>query len=91
MENLLFISLLGILVGAFSNLIPLLGSTTFNFLIAILLTTYQQLAVEVGFSLIPTPLLVFTIAYLFGTFIVKLLAILPTPLAPFFIGLRGTI
>lgn len=91
MENLLFIALLGILVGVFSNLIPFLGSTLFNFLIAVLLTTYQQLAIEVGFSLIPTPILVFAIAYLFGTFAAKILAILPTPLQPFFIGLRGTI
>lgn len=89
--SLLFIALLGILVGALSNLIPLLGSTIVNFVLAILLTTYQSLASEIGFVLIPQPLWVFTIAYLFGTFIVKFLAILPIPIIqPIAIMLRGT-
>ena len=91
MENLLFIALLGIFIGAFSNLIPILGSTLVNFILSILLTTYQSLATEIGFVLIPQTLWVFIIAYLFGTFIAKFLAVLPTPLQPFFIGLRGTI
>ena len=91
MENLLFIALLGILIGVFSNLIPFLGSTLVNFILGVLLTTYQSLATEIGFVLIPQVLWVFIIAYLFGTFAAKFLAIIPTPFQPFFIGLRGTI
>ena len=92
MASLLFIALLGILVGAFSNLIPFLGSTLLNFLASIVIGGYQIIAENVPqFPLIPIPFMVFAGAYFVGTFSVKILAIIPTPLQPFFMGLRGTL
>ena len=92
MEHLFFIALLGIFVGVISNLFPLLGSTLLNFLAAVLLSGYQTLAENIPqFPLIPFPIMIFAIAYFVGTFAVKIFAIIPTPLQPFFIGLRGTL
>ena len=92
MASLLFIALLGAFIGILSNLLPLLGSTILNFLAAIIVNGYQVLAENIPqLPLIPLPAMIFTAAYFIGTFSVKILAILPTPLQPFFMGLRGTI
>ena len=90
--SLLFIALLGILIGVFSNLIPFLGSTLLNFLAAIVINGYQIIAQNIPqFPLIPISIMVFIGAYFIGTFSIKILAILPIPIIqPIALMLRGT-
>lgn len=89
--NILTIAIIGFMVGAITNLIPLLGSSLFNFMVGVIVVSYQQLAYATkGLPFIPHPVYVFTLAYFVGTFIVKLLALIPSPLQPFFMMLRGT-
>lgn len=90
--SLITIAILGFIVGALTNVLPLLGSSLFNFMLGVLIVSYQQLAQEViSLPLIPTFIYVFALAYFVGTFAVKILSLVPIPIIqPIALMLRGT-
>ena len=92
MINSTIIAILGFTIGALTNILPLLGSSLFNFMLGVIIVSYQQLAIAVeNLPLIPHLVYVFVLAYFVGTFTIKLLALIPIPFVqPIALMLRGT-
>ena len=82
MLSLIWIAIMGFIVGVFTNIIPLLGSSLFNFMLALLITGYQGLANAMNgmLPLVPQSIYVFMLAYFVGTFTIKVLAFIPIPI-----------
>jgi len=91
MEIIIWIAVIGFIVGIVSNLLPYFGSTLLNFIIAVVVMGIYQ-----GLQLInihPMGLLlnlfVFAQWYFIGTFTPKILALIPSPIQPFFAMFSG--
>ena len=78
--NLVTISIIGLIVGVVSNLLPLLGNSVINFSLAIVLIGIHQGLQAMGLNGFSAPLIVFIQWYFVGTFGIKLLSLLPIPI-----------
>ena len=83
METLITIALIGLIVGIISNLLPLLGNTLINFILSVLLISIHEGLQAIGLNGFSAPLIVFIQWYFVGTFGIKLLSIIPSPIQPF--------
>lgn len=82
--SLIWVAVIGIIIGILSNLLPLFGNTLINFILAVLLTSIHSGLQAIGFNGFSAPLIVFIQWYFVGTLGIKLLSILPIPLiSPF--------
>ena len=85
------ITLMGFVIGIFSNPLPVIGGIAFNFLVTTLLLAYQQLAERVSqLPAFPPAVFIFMIAFAVGVFLIKFLSLLPIPyIQQMAMGLRG--
>ena len=79
MISLIWIAIMGLVVGIASNLLPLLGNTLINFILSVLLLSIHEGLQAIGLNGFSAPLIVFIQWYFVGTFGIKLLSYLPIP------------
>jgi len=89
--SLISIAVIGFIVGIITNIFPYLGNTLLNFLLAVVVIGIWQGLQVLGIAVIGIPLmfLVFAQWYFIGTFTPKILAIIPSPLQPYFMAFSG--
>ena len=75
----MWIAVIGMFVGIISNLLPMLGHTGINFLLALVVIGIHEGIQLIGFNGFPLMLVIFIQWYFVGTFGIKLLALLPIP------------
>ena len=80
MISLIWIAIMGLVVGIASNLLPLLGNTLINFILSVLLLSIHEGLQAIGLNGFSAPLIVFIQWYFVGTFGIKLLSIIPIPI-----------
>ena len=79
--SLITIALIGLIAGIVSNLLPYLGNTLINFALSVVLISIHEGLQAIGLNGFSAPLIVFIQWYFVGTFGIKLLSLLPIPIA----------
>jgi len=77
--SLLNIGIIGIAIGALTNRSKFLGSTFVNFSLLAIVASLDTFLTKVGLTSLPEGLVVFAYGYFIGTFVQKILRILPIP------------
>lgn len=76
----IMLAIIGFLVGTISNRIKLFGNAFVNFALAVFLFSLHYGLIALGFSGFPIWLIILLRWYFVGTFLWKLLALIPIPI-----------